>query len=83
MIGCWASSPVFHLIVDLKTKNHFPYFNFLKIRETLVHAGIRDWKRKKSNIKEREYLLNNIKLYIYINTRARWVFKFWDSFGVF
>ena len=79
MIGCWASSPIFKTHMDLKTKNHFPYFNFLKIKE----PWIRDWKRKKRLIKEREYLLNNIKLYIYINTRARWVFKFWDSFGVF
>ena len=60
--------------MDLKTKNHFPYFNFLKIKK----PWIRDWKRKKSNIKEREYLLKilvlvfNISIsYIYILIRGR------------
>jgi hypothetical protein len=78
------------LLMDLRTKNPKAIFNFLNFRETLVHAGIRAWKRKKTLIKEREYLLIilvlvfNISIsYIYIYTRARWVFRFWDGFGVF
>ena len=52
--------------MDLRTINPKAIFNFLKISKPWIW----DWKRKKSNIKEREYLLNNIS-YIYILIRAR------------
>ena len=50
LLGYSARNPNSQVSVDLKTKNHFPYFNFLKIKE----PWIRDWKRKKTLIKERE-----------------------------
>jgi len=51
-----AHNPNFINPVDLKNQNPKPNFNFLKILETLVHAGSLSLKRKKRLIKEREYI---------------------------
>ena len=57
-----ARNPIFINPVDLKNQNPKAIFNFLKILETLVHAGSLSLKRKKRLIKEREYI------YIILNT---------------
>ena len=87
LLGYSARNPNSQVSVDLKTINPKAIFNFLKFKK----PWIRDWQRKKSNIKEREYLLIilvlvfNISIsYIYILIRGRdGFFRFWDGFGVF
>ena len=52
--------------MDLKTKNHFPYFNFLKIKEPWIRAGSLRLEEKEKVDKRKRIILLSIKYLVLI-----------------